>query len=271
MAFAKLTEEQKAEREAQKKAAKEAKAAERLAAAEERRIATEAAASASVQGQVASFIAEETARLNLENAQRLARLQNLQLEDGELGLELKREQMTELRNQRESKKRSNRQRQAQFDRDKSSKLNLRDKVCQHLQGGDPNSPWETGDPQADSTVGAIEMSDGFTMMLYCSLCHEPWYSPHPLDGATALRVGETIQDRDARLAKFAVDKAEFDRIFKLSKKKKGKEARLPMSCGAAFKVTNPDTMTQVLRRRPHEMNMALQETIAQQQRDMAAA
>ncbi|MGA2087004.1 MAG: hypothetical protein ABSG60_15955 [Terracidiphilus sp.] len=181
----------------------------------------------------------DLAKLDLE-------IKRIDLETKQLDLEEAKERNQRLKNEKADRSRKNRQRQAQLATDRANRKALMAE-CNHRQGGSPKNPYKG---KGDSALSVFNMPDGFTKLIKCIICRGECWSPHPADQATAIREGETAAQRDARVAKYHADLAEFNRLYDLAKDKLSEEAAQEMQCGVTITTTNTETGAPVLRRRP---------------------
>ncbi len=186
-------------------------------------------------------VEEELRQLDIE-------IKRVELETKQLELEAARDRNTATKAQKADSARKNRQRQAQLKIDRDTRKQMAAQ-CNHRCGASPTNPFE-GDEQGDTTLMVALMPDGFTKLIMCyGACRLRFFSPHPLDGATKRRAGETQEECTARVKGYKADVEEFDRLLALAKKKKSAEARAPMDCGTTISVTNEEGLP-VQRRRP---------------------
>lgn len=174
------------------------------------------------------------------------RLDEMVLRKAELELEQAEEQHARHAQQKaaNAKKNSDRQRQLRADVDTRRKTVQR---CNHRQGGTPKNPLKGKGPTA---LKIATMPDGFTKLIMCSAgCNLRAFSPHPQDGAKKPHPGESNEERNARLAKFKKDTAEWERLQAMAEDGLTEESVQPMECGVTMSVFDGDGMP-VYPRRP---------------------
>jgi hypothetical protein len=170
-------------------------------------------------------------------------IKEIQLQTARLNLERDKEALAKFRADEAVRHRNNKQRQAQLQSDRSTKL-AQAARCKHKQGGDPKSPLE-GDAMADSALYTMKMPDILpggmqTIMIKCLRCPLRVFTPHPSRASKKLREGETRAQMEARVAEYQKDLKEFDRLMEESRKKKSPESREPMDCGVTISGRNDD-------------------------------
>lgn len=174
------------------------------------------------------------------------RIKQTLLREAEMRLEMTEETVTAYQNTKADRERKNRQRQAQLATDRAN-LKALSKQCSHRQGGSPKNPYKG---KGDSALNVFNMPDGFTKVVKCIVCRGVMWSPHPADQAKNQRLGESAAERDARVAKYEADLAEFDRLYEMAKDKLTEEAAQEMECGTTISTTDLNTGAPILRRRP---------------------
>lgn len=165
-----------------------------------------------------------------------ARLLEVQLQSAELDLEEKAESTatriaTRLQRQRMMQER---QENLRIGADSERALHAR---CQHLQGGPPSDPYESGD-ERQSALTVTRMPDGWTKLIYCGICHMKAFTPHLRFGQEApFRKGakmpagivldrdETPREARMRVEKYNADTEVFEGLLRKAKKKLSDEAK----------------------------------------------
>ena len=139
------------------------------------------------------------------------KLEEIQIKIAEKQLKLAERELAKFEGEERSREHINRVRQEQLGKDDETKHRLSN-FCKHRQGGTLKDPYHGKGPTA---LNVITMPGGdWDKMITCLVCPGIWHSPNPLDMATALRKGETEDQRDRRVAKYQADLEEFNAILK---------------------------------------------------------
>ena len=173
-------------------------------------------------------------------------IEEMQLEAAKLNLEELRESIAERKANKEVKARQNKQRQTQLLNDLRNR-NLIAAGCNHRQGASPADPYNG---KGASALNVASMPDGFTRLVMCGICRLRVFSPHPRNGGTKPRQGETPAQAKARVEKYKEELAAFNKLVEHSKDKLTAEASQMMDCGVTIVTTNEETGAPVLRDRP---------------------
>lgn len=172
-------------------------------------------------------------------------IDRIALETALLNLEEAKERNAQQKAKAENKRRLNAQRQAQLGIDRHGRIEVSLR-CNHRQGGTPRSPLKGKGP---TSLNVVNMPDGFTKMITCSICRLRLFSPFPPDQSPKAKQGESDRQTKARVAKFHKDKKRFDDLMEKSQDGLTPEATMEMDCGVKIRVTNADGMP-VFRPRP---------------------
>jgi hypothetical protein len=171
------------------------------------------------------------------------------LEQAELELENVREQTIERKAQKEHKVRRNKLSQAGLAEAVRASRELTN-ICRHRQGGQNGQVYK-GKGLATS-LKVEKMPDGFTIRIRCLNCPLRVTSPIPSNASKKLKKGETVEERNARLLKFAADKERFEKFYEMSQEGAlTSEAAQPMECGTTFKFLDEDG-AQIYKPRPSD-------------------
>ncbi len=166
-------------------------------------------------------------------AQLEAEIKKMQLEEMTLRLEDTRESVAQSKATREVKSRQNRQRQGQLRADLLDRKAVISE-CTHRQGGSPGRERKGKGPSA---LRYVILPDNRGLIM-CANCGLRVFSPFPKLGYPGLYKGETKKHQKERLEKFALDKAEFERLTELAEDQLTPEAASPMHCGKQFEFKN---------------------------------
>jgi hypothetical protein len=164
----------------------------------------------------------ETAQVNLQKAQ--------------LELEQTKEQVEQWTAARETRRRTNRQRQQQMRMD-SEEIARKARECTHRQGGSLKNPYSG---KGQSALTLVQLPDAHTVLVMCAICRLRVFSPNERDQARNPRPGETKDEAKARVAKLHDDLAKFNALVELAGDKLTDEAKTPMHCGVTFTFTDGD-------------------------------
>jgi hypothetical protein len=140
-----------------------------------------------------------------------ARLEEIEIKHAEMRMKLTARELAKFEGEERSREHINRVRQEQLGKDQDTNRRLRN-FCKHRQGGTLKDLYHGKGPTA---LNVITMPGGdWDKMITCLVCPGIWHSPNPLDMATALRKGETEEQRDRRVVKYQADLEEFNAILK---------------------------------------------------------
>lgn len=172
----------------------------------------------------------------------------IQLEAEELNLEETRQASAERKALSSYKARQRNLRQANTQSQVQAARKLAN-LCSHRQGGQNGDMYKGKGPTA---LKVEKHPDGFTLQIRCLACPLKIVSPIPSDASKKLKKGELAEERQARLEKFAEDKARFDKYYAMSQEDAlTTDAAAAMECGTTFKVTDEDG-NQIYKPRPSD-------------------
>jgi hypothetical protein len=120
-------------------------------------------------------------------------------------------------------------------------------ICRHKQGGQNGKVLEG---KSNATALKVEKYPDGSYLIRCLSCPLRVMSPFPPDGMKKLREGETVKQRDTRLAKYEAAKVRFVELFKESQESAlSSEAAQPLVCGADWQFFDSEG-TQIYKPRP---------------------
>lgn len=174
------------------------------------------------------------AKDQLTPAQVKERLDELALQTAELNLDEASERAATRQAQRESRVRTNRQRQAQLVKDNEEKR-VKIKACTHRQGGSIKQPNRGKGPSA---LRSIYLPEEGRMLIMCANCPLRVFSPPEIDASPKQRRQESEAKAEARVDRYEREKDEFERLWEASQDQLTDEAAQPMDCGTTFTFTD---------------------------------
>lgn len=170
------------------------------------------------------------------------------LEKEELELEEVRETTAQRKAQKAQKAQKHKMSQQTLAVARNDARNLAN-ACRHRQGGENGNIYKGKGP---TSLKVEKMPDGFTVVVHCLNCPLWVTNPIPSDASKKMKPDETAKERDARLVKYAADKAQFDELYRISQDRVlTNTAAQPLECGTTFKVINEEGM-QIFKRRPSD-------------------
>ena len=198
---------------------------------------------------------------NFTEEEKRQRLLDIQLTTAILNQDAADEDNRRRKNERHQKSLQNAQRQSQLEAERTTRLRAA-RACNHRQGGMMTMGFSPSKGRGPTALNRIIMPDHRLIMCNAG-CGLRLQSPHPYDQSTVVRKGETVEQMQARVAKYHRDLEYFEELWMRAETEAiTPESAQIMDCGVEVKFMDRNGYEVLVRRQCDDYALKMYPSVA---------